>query len=58
MSSYRAYKQKALQNPEVKTEYDALQSQYDITQAMIEKDLSAKRALCSQVFSHGRKEST
>ena len=30
MSNYRAYKEKALQNPEVKTEYDALQAEYDI----------------------------
>ena len=27
---------KALQNPEVKTEYDALQPEYDIIQAMID----------------------
>jgi transcriptional regulator with XRE-family HTH domain len=35
MSSYRAYKEKKLQNPEVKAEYDALQPEYDIIQAMI-----------------------
>lgn len=54
MSSYKAYKQKALQNPEVKTEYDALQPEYDIIQAMIaarveqnitQKDLSAKTGI-------------
>ena len=36
MSSYNDYKKKALQNPEVKTEYDALQPEYDIIQAMID----------------------
>ena len=35
MSSYRDYKKQALQNPEVKSEYDALQPEYDIIQAMI-----------------------
>ena len=29
MSSYQKYKNKALQNPEVKKEYDALQSEYE-----------------------------
>ena len=29
MSSYKDYKKKALQNPMVKAEYDALQSEYD-----------------------------
>lgn len=36
MSSYKDYKKKALQNPEVKAEYDALQPEYDIIQAMID----------------------
>ena len=36
MSNYRAYKEKALQNPEVKTEYDALQAEYDIIQSLID----------------------
>ena len=36
MSSYKDYKKKALQNPEVKAEYDVLQPEYDITQAMID----------------------
>ncbi|MBR6294649.1 MAG: helix-turn-helix transcriptional regulator [Lachnospiraceae bacterium] len=36
MSSYRDYKEKALQDPEVKAEYDALQPEYDIIQAMID----------------------
>lgn len=36
MSSYNEYKKKALQNPEVKAEYDALQPEYDIIQAMID----------------------
>lgn len=29
MNSYQNYKNKALQNPEVKKEYDALQSEYE-----------------------------
>lgn len=29
MNSYQDYKNKALQNPEVKKEYDALQSEYE-----------------------------
>lgn len=36
MSNYRDYKEKALQNPEVKTEYDALQAEYDIIQSLID----------------------
>ena len=36
MSNYRAYKEIALQNPEVKTEYDALQAEYDIIQSLID----------------------
>ena len=36
MSNYRAYKEKALQNPKVKAEYDALQVEYDIIQAMFD----------------------
>ena len=36
MSNYRVYKEKALQNPEVKTEYDALQAEYDIIQSLID----------------------
>ena len=36
MSNYNDYKKKALQNPEVKAEYDALQPEYDIIQAMID----------------------
>lgn len=35
MSSYKDYKEKALNNPEVKAEYDALQPEYDLIQAMI-----------------------
>ena len=54
MSSYKDYKKRALQNPEVKVEYDALQPEYDIIQAMIDarvqqnmtqKDLSAKTGI-------------
>ena len=36
MSSYKAYKEKALQDPEVKSEYDALQTEYDIIQSLID----------------------
>ena len=36
MSSYNDYKKKALQDLDVKAEYDALQSEYDIIQAMID----------------------
>nr|WP_330420473.1 helix-turn-helix transcriptional regulator [Agathobacter rectalis] len=54
MSSYKDYKKRALQNPEVKAEYDALRPEYDIIQAMIDarvqqnmtqKDLSAKTGI-------------
>lgn len=36
MSSYKEYKEKALQDPEVRAEYEALQPEYDIIQAMID----------------------
>lgn len=36
MSSYKEYKDKALQNPTVKAEYDALQPEFDIIQALID----------------------
>ena len=54
MGSYREYKEKALQNPEVKAEYDLLQPEYDIIQAMInarveqnitQKELSARTGI-------------
>ena len=54
MSSYKDYKKRALQNPEVRAEYDALQPEYDVIQAMIDarvqqnmtqKDLSAKTGI-------------
>ena len=32
MSSYRNYKEKVLSNPKLKTEYDALHSEYDLIQ--------------------------
>ena len=35
MSSYKDYKKKALQNPMVKAEYDALQPEYDEKQLTI-----------------------
>ena len=36
MIKYSEYKKKVLKNPEVKAEYDALQPEYDIIQAMID----------------------
>ena len=54
MNSCKEYKERALQNPEVKTEYDALQPEYDIIQAMIDarksqhltqKELSARTGI-------------
>lgn len=36
MSNYQDYKKKSLQDPRVKKEYDALQPEYDIIQAMID----------------------
>ena len=42
MSSYKDYKKRALQNPEAKAEYDTLQSEYDIIQAMIDTRSTAK----------------
>ena len=54
MTSYKDYKKRALQNPEVKAEYDALQPKYDIIQAMIDarvqqnmtqKELSVKTGI-------------
>ncbi len=54
MSSYKEYKEKALQDPKVKVEYDALQPEYDIIQAMIDartqqnmtqKDLAARTGI-------------
>jgi len=36
MSNYNKYKEKALKDPAVKAEYDALQPEYDIIQAMID----------------------
>ncbi|MBR5667016.1 MAG: helix-turn-helix transcriptional regulator [Lachnospiraceae bacterium] len=36
MSSYKEYKEKALQDPVVRAEYDSLQAEYNIIQAMID----------------------
>ncbi|MBR5789392.1 MAG: helix-turn-helix transcriptional regulator [Lachnospiraceae bacterium] len=36
MSSYKEFKEKALKNSKVKAEYDALQPEFDIIQAMID----------------------
>ena len=63
MSNYRAYKEKALQNPEVKTEYDALQAEYDIIQSLIDaranqnitqKELSLKTGIPQAVPACGK----
>ena len=47
MSSYKDYKKNALENPEVRAEYDALQAEYDIIQVMInaryEQNLTQKK---------------
>lgn len=47
MSSFDAYKREALQNPEVKAEYDALKPEFDRIQAIIdsgdEKDTTHKK---------------
>ena len=39
MSSYDEYKQNALLNSTVKAEYDALESEYDLIQAMIDEHI-------------------
>lgn len=36
MSSYKEYRKKALQDLQTKKEYDALQPEYDIIQAMVD----------------------
>lgn len=40
MSRYKDYEGKVLTNPEVKEEYDALQPEYDLIQAMIDARIS------------------
>lgn len=54
MSSYKEYKERVLQDAKVKAEYDALQPEYDIIQAMIaarleqnitQKELSEKTGI-------------
>ena len=54
MSSYKDYKKRVLQNSDVKSEYDALEPEYDIIQAMInarvqqnltQKDLSERTGI-------------
>lgn len=54
MRNYSDYKKKVLQNPDLRAEYDALQPEYDIIQAMIEaritqnitqQELSAKTGI-------------
>lgn len=36
MSNYKDYKEKVLQNPEVRSEYEALEPEYDIIRALID----------------------
>ncbi|MCQ2528960.1 MAG: helix-turn-helix transcriptional regulator [Saccharofermentans sp.] len=36
MTNYKRFKEKVLANPEVKSEYDSLQIEYDLIQAMID----------------------
>ncbi len=40
MKSYNQYKKEALSDPAVKAEYDALQTEYDLIQAMIDARLN------------------
>ena len=40
MASYKNYKEKALSNPDVKAEYDALEPEYDLIQAIIDARIS------------------
>jgi len=40
VSTYKDFKKQALSNPEVKTEYNALQPEYDLIQAMIDARIS------------------
>ncbi len=40
MSSYKEYKESVLRNPDIKAEYDALQPEYDLIQAMIDARIS------------------
>ncbi len=40
MTTYQSYKQSALNDPAVRAEYDALQPEYDIIQAMIDARIS------------------
>ena len=47
MSSYKDYKKRALENPQVKAEYDIIQAMIDarVQQNMTQKDLSAKTGI-------------
>ena len=54
MSNYKDYNKNVLQNPDIKAEYDASETEYDIIQAMIDvllqqiltqKDLSARTGI-------------
>lgn len=40
MSSYKEYRETALQNPQVRSEYEALQPEFDIIQALIDGRVS------------------
>ena len=39
MSSYQAYKKNVLKDPEIKAEYEALEPEFDIIQALIDARL-------------------
>ena len=65
MSSYKEYKEKALHDLKVKAEYDALQPEYDIIQAMIDartqqnmtqKDLAARTGLRRRISAVSKTE--
>ena len=40
MTNYKNYKERTLQNPKVKKEYDSLQPEYDLIQALIDARIS------------------
>ena len=40
MSSYKEYRERTLQHPQVRTEYEALQPEFDIIQASIDGRVS------------------
>jgi predicted transcriptional regulator len=50
MSSYDDFRNKLLENPEVKAEYEAMQPEYDIIQALI--DARKQQGLTQKDLSH------